>query len=161
MNQEPLKENAALSDLLPVMEEVFERGGTFLIYPRGTSMLPLLRQGEDAVTLAPPPAEIRKNDILLYRRPGGAFVLHRVYRVEKDSLTMVGDNQVYLEKGVLPSAVVAIAIGRTRDGEYLPFSAPSLLRYAKRRMRSLPLRAFFVKGKNKLCRILRIRKKTS
>ncbi len=60
MNQEPILENASLADLYPVMREVFDRGGTFAIRPRGTSMLPLLRPGEDTVTLAPPPAQIRK-----------------------------------------------------------------------------------------------------
>ena len=159
MNNEPIKENAALADLWPVIREVFDRGGTFTLCPRGTSMLPLLRPGEDSVTLAPPPAEIQKYDILLYRRPSGAFVLHRVYRVEGETLTMIGDNQVNLERGVSKDAVLAIATGRTRGGEYLPFSAPSLARYGARRMRWLPLRAFFVKGWTKLCRILKIRPK--
>ena len=158
MNQEPILENASFSDLYPVMREVFDRGGTFSVRPRGTSMLPLLRPGEDTVTLAPPPAQIRKYDILLFRRPGGAFVLHRVYRLEGDTLTMVGDNQVYLEK-ISKEAVVAIAKGRTRGGEYLPFCAPRLVRYARWRTFWFPLRAFFVKGWNKLCRILKIKPK--
>ena len=160
MNQEPILENASFSDLYPVMREVFDRGGTFSVRPRGTSMLPLLRPGEDTVTLAPPPEQIQKNDILLFRRKSGAFVLHRVYRVEGDTFTMVGDNQVYLEKGVTKEAVVAIARGRTRGGKYLPFTDPALARYAKRRMLWFPLRAFFVKGWNKLCRILKIKPKS-
>ena len=105
------------------------------------------------------PEQIQKNDILLFRRKSGAFVLHRVYRVEGDTLTMVGDNQVYLEK-ISKEAVLAIAKGRTRGGEYLPFDAPRLARYAKRRMLWFPLRAFFVKGWNKLCRILKIKPKS-
>ena len=155
----PIRESTPLAELWPVIREVFDKGGTFTLCPRGTSMLPLLRPGEDSVTLAPPPEEIKRYDVLLYRRPNGAFVLHRVYRVEGETLTMIGDNQVNLERGVSKDAVLAIATGRTREGVYLPFSAPALVRYASRRMQWLPLRAFFVKGWNKLCRILKIRRK--
>ena len=160
MHQEPILENASFSDLYPVMREIFDKGGTFAVRPRGTSMLPLLRPGEDTVILASPPDEIQKNDILLFRRKNGAFVLHRVYRIEGGTFTMVGDNQVYLERGVSREAVVAIAKGRERKGAYLPFTDPALVRYAKRRMLWFPLRAFFVKGRNKLCRILKIKPKS-
>ena len=40
-----------MRELYPLLSEVLESGGEFRLYPKGTSMLPLLREGEDSVLL--------------------------------------------------------------------------------------------------------------
>ena len=40
-----------LSDHEELIREVLASGGEFRLYPRGTSMLPLIRQGIDSVAL--------------------------------------------------------------------------------------------------------------
>ena len=40
-----------LSDYDPLIREVLASGGEFRLYPHGTSMRPLLRQGRDSVSL--------------------------------------------------------------------------------------------------------------
>ena len=40
-----------LSDAIEIIEEVLDSGGEFLLSPKGTSMLPLIVQGEDQVVL--------------------------------------------------------------------------------------------------------------
>ena len=42
-----------MGDVFPLMLETLERGQSVRFSPRGTSMLPMLRQGVDAVTLSP------------------------------------------------------------------------------------------------------------
>lgn len=99
----------SLEQTLPVLREVTESGGEFRLYPKGTSMLPTLKQGRDSVGLRKT-REIKKGDVLLYRRATGEYVLHRVLAVEKDgTLTMCGDNQTVLERGLPISAVIATA----------------------------------------------------
>jgi len=148
-------EKARLAELWPVIAEVFAKGGTFPIYPDGVSMLPLLRPGEHGVLLASPPERLKKYDIALYVRDNGAFVLHRVVKARGDTYDMIGDNQVYIERGVRADQIRAVATGRYRDGIFESFDMPALRRYAKRRLFFLPIRSFFVRGKNKLCRIFR------
>ena len=65
----------SMEEMYPLLREVIDSGGEFRLYPRGTSMLPLIRQGKDSVALVRPEA-LSRHDICLYRRGNGQFVLH-------------------------------------------------------------------------------------
>ena len=65
-----------LKEYVPLIEEVIESGGEFRLFPRGTSMMPLLRQGNDSVILVKCENAPKKRDIIFYKRPNGQFVLH-------------------------------------------------------------------------------------
>ena len=98
----------SMSESEELIREVVESGGEFQLYPRGTSMLPLLRQGKDSVVLVKVPEHIKRGDIPLYRRADGHYVLHRVIRAEKDgTYTMCGDNQTQLERGITRDQMIA------------------------------------------------------
>ena len=101
-----MNEPIQLSDYDGLIREVLASGGQFRLYPRGTSMLPLLRQGRDSVALRRVDSPIQKNDILFYQRPDGSFVLHRVRAVTPEGLTLMGDNQTVPERGVSPDWVI-------------------------------------------------------
>ncbi len=108
MDNGAMREDVRLADLLPVIREVTEAGGTFPLYPRGSSMLPTIVPERDMVVLAAP-ERIQKGDIILYQRESGIFVLHRVVKKGKDgSFVLRGDNQLYNESGVLPSQIIAM-----------------------------------------------------
>lgn len=63
----------------------------------GTSMCPFLHPG-DTVFLDPPGARLRRGDIVLFTRPDGSYVLHRIASVNPDgSLEMLGDAQTRRE----------------------------------------------------------------
>lgn len=98
-----------LEEYLPIISEVIESGGEFRLFPRGTSMRPLIRQGVDSVVLVKCEGKIRRGDIILYRRESGQLVLHRVVKVEKNgTYTLCGDNQTQLEKGIERKDVLAV-----------------------------------------------------
>jgi hypothetical protein len=101
-----------LSDAIDAIQEVLDHGGEFRLYPKGRSMLPLIRQERDSVLLKKrtdtPDAPLRKHEIAFYRRDNGQFVLHRVMRIEQDgTYTMCGDNQFYLEKNIRSDQIIA------------------------------------------------------
>ena len=98
-----------LSDAINLIQEVLDSGGEFLLSPKGTSMLPLLIQGEDRVVLKKYESVLpKKHDIVFYRRENGDFVLHRLMKIQKDgTYVMCGDNQLILEEGILPSQIIA------------------------------------------------------
>lgn len=110
-----MREPIQLSDYEGLIREVLASGGEFRLYPHGTSMLPLLRQGRDSVSLRRVDSPIRKGDILFYQRPDGSFVLHRVRAVTPEGLTMMGDNQPLPERRVSPDWVIGRVTRIFRD----------------------------------------------
>ena len=113
------KQNFKLSDYDAAIREVLESGGEFRIYPSGTSMLPLLRQGKDSVSLIKPSGQLKTNDIAFYMRENGAYILHRVIKNENGIYTMCGDNQIALEKDVDHSRVIGVVNRIFRDDKPL------------------------------------------
>ncbi len=107
-----------LADFYPLIRENLDSGGTFTLTITGTSMYPFILGGRDQVTLSPITGELKKNDLPLYRRDDGAFVLHRIVKVEKDgTYTCCGDHQTQLEKGLRREQMIGIATAYVRKGK--------------------------------------------
>lgn len=94
------KQEFSLSEYEETIRTVLESGGEFRIYPKGTSMLPLIRAGLDSVCIEKPSGNLKKGDIAFYLRDSGEYILHRVIKAEDGIYTICGDNQVTLEKGI-------------------------------------------------------------
>ena len=105
-----------LDDVISLMREKLEAGQSVTFYPSGTSMLPFLREGRDAVTLSQAPKRLKKYDVPLYQRDNGQYVLHRVVRVGK-TYTCIGDNQYVKETGITHAQIIAVCTAITRDGK--------------------------------------------
>ncbi len=97
-------------EIEPVIREVIEKDGSFRLFPKGNSMLPFIREGKDSVILVLP-QNLKKHDIVFYRRPTGQYVIHRIIKIKNDSLTLLGDNQFALEKGVKRDSIIAKVSG--------------------------------------------------
>ena len=139
-----------LADAIEVIEEVLASGGEFRMFPKGTSMLPLIVQTRDSVVLKRNTEEgAKKHDIAFYRRKNGQFVLHRVMRSENGVYAMCGDNQAFLEEGVTHDRVIGKVCRMTIDGKTVEMTDPRYLRYVKRR-RNLFLRrvSLFISRRN-------------
>ena len=95
----------SLAELYPLIAEGLSAGGTYRFYPKGKSMLPLLKEGADSVVLSSVNS-LKVGDIVLYRRKDGTFVIHRIVKMS-NTLSMCGDNQFVIEKGVLTEQVLA------------------------------------------------------
>lgn len=83
----------------------------------GNSMSPFLIHGRDTIYLSRLTRPVKRGDVLLYQRDSGAYILHRVYKIESDSFTMVGDAQTELEPGIRPEQVIAIMTSAERKGK--------------------------------------------
>ncbi len=119
--------------------ENLEKQG-FLVQPfHGVSMMPLLRQGRDAVRLVKPQRPLKKMDIVLFERPDGQLVLHRIIRIRNGEYYIRGDNCIGCEL-VQAEQILCIAEGIYRDGVYLPVSRPLVRWYGIRQHLTLPWR---------------------
>ena len=104
-----MSESIHLSDYEELIREVLASGGEFRLYPHGTSMLPLLRQGIDSVALRSLDRPPQKFDILFYKRQDGSFILHRVKEVTKEGIVLWGDNHTMLEYGITEENIIGYA----------------------------------------------------
>lgn len=131
-----LKEQMRLEDALPLMEAAFSAGASFRFFQRGTSMLPMLRQGIDSVSIvSPQKREAKVGEVILYRRKNGAFVLHRAIDLQSDGKFICrGDNQGVIERDVSPDSVIGVLEGYYRDDKWISADDADYKRYVKRRM---------------------------
>ena len=106
----------------------------------GSSMLPFLVPKRDAVLLCKPPEVLRRGDIVLFRRAGGEYILHRIWRVQPDGLYIIGDNQRTAEGPVKPCQVAAAVSGARRRGKIISPDSPVWWFYAKIWLRIIPFR---------------------
>ena len=134
-----------LDDLMPLFREQFAAGHTVRFSPRGISMLPMLRQGIDTVTLSPAPEKLKKYDLPLYQRPDGKYILHRIVKAG-DTYTCAGDNQFTLEPGVRQDQIIAIVTAFSRGDREIPVTSLSYQLYCRLWHYSRPVRHFWRRG---------------
>ena len=130
-----------LDELMPMIRAKLAAGESVVIGPKGTSMLPLIRQGVDFVELSPLPEKLKKYDLPLYQRSNGQYVLHRIVKA-RDSYTCIGDNQFDLERGVTYEQMIAVATAIYRGEKRIPVTAFSYRLYSRLWHWSRPVRCF-------------------
>lgn len=118
-----------MAELLPFIEEAFNRNATFKIPITGTSMNPFLVQGRDFVFLKKPNLPLEIGDIPLYRRDDGVFVLHRIVGKDENGYIMCGDNQFLLEKNITDSHIIGVVCTVCRDGKTFDVTEPDYVKY--------------------------------
>lgn len=143
-----------LDNLMPLFRERLAAGQKIRFSPRGISMLPMLRQGIDTVTLAPLPQKLRKYDLPLYQRDNGQYVLHRVVKAG-DTYTCIGDNQFVLEPGLRHDQMIALVTAFTRGDREYAVTDPRYRLYCILWHHSRPLRRFYRRAKGWLRRHLK------
>ena len=124
-----------IDEIWTLAEPVISSNGEFRLFHRGTSMLPLLREGNDSVLLVAP-CDVKKNDIVLYKRASGQFVMHRIIKVKKDEYIMCGDNQYEHEHNIKKENILAKVKGIYRDEVYFEVNNKEYIKYVKK----LPIR---------------------
>ena len=102
-----LTKDIRLEELMPVIRESLIAGNSVRLFPKGTSMLPMIRQGIDSVVLSPVPDKLKKYDLPFYQRDNGQYVLHRIVEAG-ETYTCIGDNQFVFERGVRHDQMIAI-----------------------------------------------------
>lgn len=101
-------------------EEELRRHGRLIYTNVGTSMLPMLRQRRDLIIVEPrPQGRCRRYDVVLYKRPSGQYVLHRILKVRKQDYVLCGDNRAIPEYGVQEDWILGVLTGFVRDGKQI------------------------------------------
>ncbi len=147
------KEELRLEQLMPLIRECLEAGKSVRFSPRGSSMLPMLREGLDNVVLSPLPETLKKYDLPLYQRQNGQYVLHRIVQAG-ETYTCIGDNQFAFEQGVRQEQMIALVTAFSRNGTDYGVSHPGYRIYCRLWHFSRPVRHLWLRTKGWLGRHL-------
>lgn len=110
--------------MFPLVLEILEQGQNVRILVIGHSMYPFLRDGIDHVELAKTSFEaLNRGDIVMIRRTNGSYIMHRVYRKDKECFYMVGDAQQWIEGPLFPIQIVAVVTAVLRKENYISCSS--------------------------------------
>ena len=144
----PMKELAELIKLQ------LSEGGSAQLRVTGCSMLPMLREGRDAVTLVPIVGHLEKGNVILYQRKNGQYILHRIIRAEGGNYICCGDNQFEKEL-VEHSQAVAVVSAFTHKDRHHACTDWGYRLYTAIWVGLFPLRKFYILMRRKLGRLRR------
>lgn len=80
------------------LEQELASGKPVVTTTFGNSMEPLLYSRSTRVVICKTKEELNRNDLPVYKRPTGQFVMHRIIKKDKDFYYTRGDNRVGLEQ---------------------------------------------------------------
>ncbi len=98
-----IKADDWVTALLPLLAE----GKAVKIKPTGWSMVPFITGDRDMVEIKAADSNLKRGDIVLYRRSNGRYVLHRVYKVRGDEYYLLGDSQNWIEGPIKRDQIIA------------------------------------------------------
>ena len=99
-------------------EEQLDLHGQLVYTNVGDSMMPLLRENRDLMVITRKnPGRMKKYDAILYRRPDGKYIMHRILKVRKDDYILCGDNRWQRETGVKDDWILGVLTAVIRDGK--------------------------------------------
>ncbi|MDE6692515.1 MAG: S24/S26 family peptidase [Muribaculaceae bacterium] len=83
---------------------------------KGHSMRPLIRGDSDTLVLVPVTG-LREGDVVLARVSDGSYVVHRIVGMRGDSITLMGDANLYRIEECRRKDICGKAVGVIRDGK--------------------------------------------
>jgi hypothetical protein len=109
------KRTVANEVLLEEAAALMLEGRDVTFTPLGSSMLPFIRGGKDAVRLHKM-ADVNVGDMLLVRLDG-RYVLHRCIRKDGNQLTLMGDGNLVGTESCATDDVLGTVVGIIRNGK--------------------------------------------
>ena len=82
----------SMADEVLKFEDVIERDGAIIFPNKGSSMLPLIRQGKDLMVIEKLSGKPQLFDAVLFKRANGQYVLHRIMRECDGGYFIIGDS---------------------------------------------------------------------
>ena len=91
---------------IPEIARLVAEGKQVLFTPTGVSMRPFIEGGRDNVTLVRP-TDLMVGDIVLAEVQPQHYVLHRIYAMQDDAVTLMGDGNLWGKEYCTRSQVLA------------------------------------------------------
>ena len=106
-------------EYVSVLREIAEEGKVVPMLISGSSMSPFLCHNRDYIYFTRPERELRRGDMVFYRRDSGQYVMHRIYRVKPEGYYMTGDAQTQIEGPLRREQIFALIVQVKRKGKVI------------------------------------------
>ena len=84
-----------------------QQGKKVKIRVRGNSMMPFIRNNDEALLIPPTPEHIKKGTPVVAQTDELGIVLHRIYDIEGSRITLLGDGNVNQFEHTSPDRIIA------------------------------------------------------
>lgn len=125
-------------------EEVIREHGRLIYTNVGDSMYPLIKP-RDLLCIEKLTAPLKKNDIPLYKRENGQYVLHRIIKIKNGNYYICGDNRCSIERGIKDDQILGILTEIIRNGKTISVYSDEYKLYNA----TLPARRYIILIKNR------------
>lgn len=102
-------------------EDIIKTTGFYSAPVHGMSMYPLLYNHRDSVYIVKP-ENLKKYDVVLFRRSTNQLVLHRILKLSTDTVVMCGDNE-YKKEIVKREQIIGKMTEFCRNGKVIKVSS--------------------------------------
>ncbi|OYT46898.1 MAG: signal peptidase I [Desulfurococcales archaeon ex4484_42] len=100
-------------------------GNLVIAVVEGISMEPLFQTGDVVFVIKVKPSDIKPGDIIVYEKPNGAYIIHRVTKIVNENSEIViitkGDNNKYYDPPISVNQVVGKVLSIYDIPVKLPF----------------------------------------
>lgn len=131
------------AELIPAIGKLVEEGQEVIFKPKGMSMLPFIRGGRDSVLLRKAD-ELKVGDIALAEISKERYVLHRIEKMEGETIVLMGDGNLVGRERCRREDVMAIAVKIIKGSREIDCQSPGHLRNAEIWKRLLPVRRYLL-----------------
>jgi hypothetical protein len=115
--------NIESADYLSVLEQT----GVISFVPSGVSMWPFIKNRSQAVIIEKLSKPLEVFNVVLFTRPNGSYILHRVIDIDNDTVTVIGDSQYNSEK-VNINQIVGVMTGFYKGKTFVSASDPKYIK---------------------------------
>lgn len=105
-------------EYMNMLEGLISEGHEVSLVIAGNSMSPFLIDKRDEIFFKSPWRDVKRGDIVFYKRLTGQYVCHRVYRVKDDGVYLVGDAQQEIEGPLPATCIFALVTKAKRKGKW-------------------------------------------
>lgn len=106
---------------------VLNESGVLSFVPNGNSMWPFIKNRSQSVIIEKVSKPLEVFDVVLFTRPDGSYILHRIIEISQDVLTVIGDSQYNSEKVNL-SCVVGVMTGFYKGKTFINANDPKYIK---------------------------------
>lgn len=115
-----MKKIVEIDTYMPVFQKLIREGKEISLTITGNSMSPFLVHERDQIMIAPPDGSWKKGDMAFYKRANGQYVMHRIYKVDKEGgCFFIGDGQQKIEGPIAPEQIFGKITLVRRKGKWI------------------------------------------
>lgn len=130
--------------LLAQVCRLLEQGRHVKLRAKGGSMQPFIDGERDTLVLVPPPARLRRGDVVLALTDGDGYVIHRIVLLQGDRVVLMGDGNLVRCESCSRDGIRGHVTARIRCGKSRSLTSPAARAAAFLWWLLLPLRRYLL-----------------